>query len=113
MTKRTTAIISYFPVFGWLISFFVYQTRENSRFIAYHLKQSLGLFATFCLFGIFFLLLTNVPHVDFIAELICYLLLFVFLIFMTIGIFNASDYQLTSLPLIGKFFKNRFNFIRK
>ena len=47
---RTIAIISYLTIFGVVIAFFMNNDKKNS-FAAFHIRQSLGLWLTFFVFG--------------------------------------------------------------
>lgn len=112
MDKKTTAVVSYLTIIGWFISFFVYKHREKSRFISYHLKQSFGLFISLLLACLLLFGLVNFPNISIYAEALLYWLCVLAFVYMLIGVINAKSYKLASLPLIGKFFKNKFKFIR-
>lgn len=39
--SKTTAVISYLTIIGWLFAYFAFYREKKSAFAAYHLKQSL------------------------------------------------------------------------
>jgi len=94
---KTIAILSYCTLIGWIIAIIMHQS-EKTRFGAYHLRQGLGLFI-FALGAIIALSIVGwalwflwflVPVIQLAA-----------LVFIILGILNASGGKTQPLPLIG------------
>jgi len=116
MDRKTLAFVSYITIIGWLISFFSYKGQAKDSLVSYHLRQSFGLFLTYVAYGIVawilmailaFISVKLLLGISWIFSLI-WLGLFILLI---IGIINAVNEKETPLPLIGKMFEGKFNFI--
>lgn len=106
MDNKTFSIISYITFIGWLIAYFGGKDKADDL-LKYHLKQSLGLFICAFLFQIALSILTFVSS---IFSVFSFLGLF-FFILLIIGIVNAANSEKKPLPIIGKAFENKFNFI--
>lgn len=104
MNNKTLSIVSYITLIGWLIAFFAGKENANSL-LKYHLRQSLGLILVAFVFNIiiYIIAFTLKINLGFIG--------IVFLILLVIGIINANNGTEKPLPLIGKMFENKFNFI--
>ncbi|SFN55813.1 hypothetical protein SAMN05421741_10747 [Paenimyroides ummariense] len=106
MTPKVQSILSYLGIL-WLIAFFVGKDQRNDL-SKYHLKQGLGLFITAVVFNLCAgVLLTIVPSFTFVLTIVG----FVFLILMVLGIITAANEVKKPVPVIGKFFEDKFNFI--
>lgn len=116
MDKKTTAIVSYITLIGWLIAFFTYKNETKSSLASYHLRQGLGLvIASFAysilVFVVVFILALVSPALGGVIGMVLNLVSLVFLVLMIIGIINANNEQEKPLPIIGKMFENKFSFI--
>jgi uncharacterized membrane protein len=116
MDNKTMALVSYITPIGWLISFFSYKGQEKNSLVSYHLKQSFGLIMVsivlwfamwFLLFFLAFISLSLVLTLSWLYNLVS----LAFLVLMIIGIINASKGEEKPLPIIGKMFEGKFNFI--
>lgn len=106
MTPKVQSILSYLGIL-WLIAFFVGKDQRNDL-SKYHLKQGLGLFITAVVFNLCAgVLLTIVPSFTLVLTIVG----FVFLILMVLGIITAANEVKKPVPVIGKFFEDKFNFI--
>lgn len=106
MNNKTLSIVSYITLIGWLIAFFSGKENRNDL-LKYHLKQAFGLFIIAVLFNIVLMIVTSiVPSLYFLAYIG-----YAFWAFAIIGIINASNEVKKPLPLIGKIFEDKFNFI--
>ncbi|SKC08009.1 hypothetical protein SAMN05660477_02855 [Soonwooa buanensis] len=85
MDNKTLAIISYIPLIGWLIAFFI--GRDNAdNFLKFHLKQSLALVIFGILFNVaFFIIVMIVPSLTFLGYIG-----YVVWALVVIGIINAA-----------------------
>lgn len=110
MSNKTLSIVSYITIIGWLISYFSYKdVNPKSPLVNYHLKQALGVAILGLAFGIIINIVAMiVPALAMILSLanITILILWIF------GIINASNEVEKPVPLIGRIFENRFDFIK-
>ena len=107
MNNKTLAIVWYITIIGWLVSFFS-STSPRDPLVKYHLKQSFGLFVIAIIYSV----ITNVivllvPAIGTILSLGSLAIL----VLLILGAINASKEQQTPLPVIGKFFEDKFGFI--
>ena len=103
MDNKTISIISYITIIGWLIAYLVGKDNLDA-FSKYHLRQSLGL----AIVGIILNIITiSISFLGMIVNLVGLLLLVLFII----GIINAVNGQMKPLPVIGKYFEDKFDFI--
>ncbi len=106
MDNKTVSIVSYITIIGWLIAYLVGKDKLDTL-SKYHLRQSLGLAIVAFIFGIVINILTVIS--SFLGML--GIVNIVFLILMIIGIINANSAQMKPLPVIGKYFEDKFSFI--
>lgn len=116
MDKKTLALVSYITIIGWLISFFSYKGQEKSSLVSYHLRQGFGLGISTIAYGIIvnilvFILVMISPALAGIISMILSLVYIGFLVLMIIGIITANKEEEKPLPVIGKMFEGKFNFI--
>ncbi|NPA08136.1 MAG: DUF4870 domain-containing protein [Chlorobi bacterium] len=108
MDKKNAAIISYLTIIGWLIAYLITNSDKRDSFVKYHLKQSLGLIISQFVFGISAGILTSImPSLLFINYFaIGFLILWIF------GIINVVNSVEKPIPMIGRLFEDKFNFIK-
>ena len=108
MNNKTLAILLYVTLIGWLVSFFSSKdATPKSTLVIYHLKQGLGIFIVAVIFNIAFTIIASViPALAFLS-----MAGLVFFVFMVIGIINAMNEQLKPIPVVGKFFEDKFSFL--
>ena len=116
MDRKTLALVSYITIIGWLISFFSYKGQAKDSLVSYHLKQSFGFFLTCLAYSIVVWILEVILAMISLRLLlgvswIFSLLSLGLLVLMVIGIINASKGEEKPLPIIGKMFEGKFNFI--
>ena len=123
MDKKTMAIVSYITIIGWLISFFSYKGTEKDSLVSYHLKQSFGLFLTAFCINIALIILTKIlvaialagiaflVVITTILGLLSTIIYITYLVLFIIGIITASKGEEKPLPIIGKMFEGKFDFI--
>ena len=90
MNKKTTGIISYLTVVGWLAAFCL-GDRENARF---HLNQSLVLI----LCG---MAVSVIAHFPFVGGFVLWAMRMVLFIFWLMGFVHACEDRECEVPLIG------------
>lgn len=108
MNKKTTDILSYCTIIGWLIGFFA-GTKNESK---YHLNQGLVVSILGCACGIVATILSVIVsavtpwYMSAIAAVINALIWLLFNVFptvlMVLGIVAAAKGQEKELPLVGK-----------
>ena len=89
MDKKTTDIVAYNTIFGWLVAF-VAGEREDSKF---HLNQALVVNLTFLILAV----LAWVP----VVRLVVGLVQIVVFVFWVMGIVYAVREQENEVPLLG------------
>ena len=106
MNNKTLSIVSYITLIGWLIAYF--SGKENANdLLKYHLKQSLGLFIVAIAFNIALIIVASIiPSLYFLAYIG-----YAFWVLAILGIINASNEVEKPLPVIGKMFEGKFDFI--
>src|SRR5690242_6222099 len=107
MTNRTTAIVAYITVIGWVIAYLEYRkSTEKSGFVHYHLTQALGLMIFSIVLGIISgILLSIIPALS----IVFYIISLVPFVLMLMGIITASNNAERPVPLIGKFVEGKFS----
>ena len=89
MDKKTTDIVAYITIFGWLVAF-VAGEREDSKF---HLNQAMVVNLTFLILAV----LAWVP----VVRLVVGLVQIVVFVFWVMGIVYAVREQENEVPLLG------------
>lgn len=97
MSSKTISMIAYITIIGWLIAFF--QSRDTrTPLVKFHLEQALGVFIfSFCWSVGLRILFFVIPPLAPVGSILS----FVPLVFIILGIINASKEQFTQLPIIG------------
>ncbi len=91
--ERTIAIIGYITVIGWVIAF-ILNYKENSKFVAFHLRH-----------GLFLVLLTAFGS---IVRSLSELIWVIVLVYMVIGIVYVAHNKKKELPFIGTLVQDWF-----
>lgn len=108
MTPKVQSILSYLGIL-WLVAFFAGKEERNDL-SRYHLKQGLGLFIIAIVFNIVVgIVLMILPSLASVISLLSIAVL----ILMVLGIITAANEVKKPLPVIGRFFEDKFNFIDK
>ncbi len=96
---KTLAIVSYIPLFGTIISFFMNNDKKNP-FTAFHVRQALGLWILYFLLGFV------VSGFDNWSITYAFWIFFGVLFFY--GVFTAFIGKAQTIPLLGDFFQKIF-----
>ena len=108
MTPKVQSILSYIGIL-WLVAYFGGK-QERNDLSRYHLKQGLGLWIITVIFNIaIYIVVMIVPSLAVILSALS----LIFLILMIFGIINAANEVRKPLPVIGKMFEDKFDFIGK
>lgn len=100
---KTIAILSYITLIGWIVAIVMHtSSNPKSRFAAFHLRQSLGLFITL------FAAIVTVVIISIIMPFLFFLIPLIQLgvvILVILQIINAVNGKKQGLPLLGDFFE--------
>lgn len=108
MTPKVQSILSYLGIL-WLVAFFAGK-EDRTDLSKYHLKQGLGLLIIAVIYNIVAgITLMIIPSLVTIISAFS----IVFLILMVLGIITAVNEVKKPLPVIGKLFEDKFDFIDK
>lgn len=108
MNNKTLSILSYITIIGWIVAYVKSKdVTPKSDLVIYHLKQGFGIFIISLITNIILsVVLLIVPALFFLSYVgYAILILWVF------GIINAVNEQKKPIPLIGKIFEDKFDFI--
>ncbi|MBL7701479.1 MAG: hypothetical protein JNM14_04475 [Ferruginibacter sp.] len=96
---KTTAIVSYITIIGWLIAYFAMHQNNKTSLGSYHLRQTLLLFICAIVYQIVITVITMaVPAIGLILSLVG----LVFLVLWIMGLISAINGQEKPMPLIGE-----------
>ena len=96
---KTVALISYVWLFGVIIAFYMNNDKKNT-FASFHIRQSLGLWLTFMIFGYIAGYFNSWMITT--SFLVFFGLLFLF------GIVNAISGKAIPVPIVGNFYQKIF-----
>jgi len=99
---KTAAIVAYFTVFGTIIAFFL-NFDIKDKFAYFHIKQALGLFATFFLISLF------IGYFD--SLMISGAFYLFFIILWAYGFISALNNSSTPVPILGDYYQKIFKMI--
>ena len=108
MNNKTLSILSYVTIIGWIIAFV--QSKDvtpKSDLVRYHLKQGLGIFLVSLLVNVALSIVVAIVPALYFLSYVGYVI-FILWIF---GIINAANEQKKPIPVIGKMFEDKFDFI--
>jgi uncharacterized membrane protein len=96
---KTTAIVSYITIIGWLIAYFAMHQPKKTSLGSYHLRQTLLLFIIAIVYQIAItIIVMAVPSIGTILSLVG----LVFLVLWIMGLIAAINGQEKPMPLIGE-----------
>ncbi len=97
---KTTAIVSYFTIIGSVVAIFMNQDENKSDFASFHIRQTLGIFLTWALFGYF------VGNFDnWIMSTALYVMIFLLWIY---GFLGALSGEKRMVPIVGELYQKTF-----
>jgi len=108
MNNKTLSILSYITIIGWLIAYVKSKDlNPKSDLVTYHLRQGFGFFILSIIINIALTIVVSiVPALSFLNYIsLILLILWVF------GVINAVNEQKKPIPVFGKMFENKFNFL--
>jgi uncharacterized membrane protein len=96
---KTTAIVSYITIIGWLIAYFAMHQSKKTSLGSYHLRQTLLLFICAIVYQIVVMIITMaVPAIGLVLSLVS----LVFLVLWIMGLIAAINGEEKPMPLIGE-----------
>lgn len=110
MNKKTLSIISYITIIGWIIAYVNYnKLAVKDSLTKFHLKQALGI----AILGIALsIVLTIIGMVVPTLASILSLANLGILALWILGIINANNEQEIPVPVVGRLFTDKFDFIK-
>lgn len=107
MTSKTRSIIAYITIIGWCIAYF--SKGQKDAFAKYHLRQAFGIDIVAIIFSVIASIVTTIiPFLGMILGIAG----LIFIALMIFGIINANNDALKPVPVVGKIFENKFDFIK-
>ncbi len=97
---KNTAIIAYVTIIGSVIAIFMNQDENKSEFASFHIRQALGIFLTWGLFGY---IVGNLDN--WIMSSALYVCIFLLWVFGFIGCLNGEK---RIVPIVGEFYQKFF-----
>lgn len=108
MTAKKLSIIAYITILGWGYAYVKFGTTDRPPLVQYHLKQALGIFMGWTVFGVLVALIHLFSPFGMVVLAWGSLLWFILL---GMGMINALNEATRPIPFIGAFFENKFSFI--
>jgi uncharacterized membrane protein len=110
MNKKTLSIISYITIIGWIIAYVNYnKLTVKDSLTRFHLKQGLGIAILGIIISVALTIIALV--VPTLASILSLVNLGV-LVLWIMGIINANNEQEIPVPVVGKLFTDKFDFIK-
>jgi len=100
---KTTAIVAYITIVGTIIAFFMNNDTKN-QFASFHIRQALGINISFYILGILVTFFDS-------WEISSAFYVFIFVLW-GFGLITAAKEQQKTVPLLGPYFQEWFNFIK-
>ncbi|WP_341843080.1 DUF4870 domain-containing protein [Chitinophaga caseinilytica] len=107
MDRKTVAIISYISIIGWLIAYFQYKDKPRDPFVAYHLKQALGIAVISIILGVAINVVVRIVPA---LSVVVYANIAI-LVLWVLGIINALNGLQKPVPVVGAMFERQFPFL--
>lgn len=96
---KTTAIVSYITLIGWLIAYFAMHQSKKTSLGSYHLRQTLLLYICAIVYQIIVrVVIMTVPAIAMVLSLVG----LIFLVLWILGLIAAINGQEKPMPLIGE-----------
>ncbi|MGB0896671.1 MAG: hypothetical protein ACPGU9_03775 [Flavobacteriaceae bacterium] len=99
---KTAATVAYLTIFGTIVAFFL-NFEQKSQFAYFHIRQAMGLFATFFLLSFFIGYFNNI--------MISGAFYVFFFVLWGYGFISALNNSTKPVPLLGEFYQNLFKMV--
>ena len=100
--SKTTATIAYLTIFGTIVAFFM-NFEDRSQYAYFHIRQAMGLFATFFFISLF------IGYFDSLMVSGSFYVFFIVLWFY--GFMSALNNSTKPVPLLGDFYQKLFKMV--
>ncbi|UZO79673.1 hypothetical protein NBT05_11995 [Aquimarina sp. ERC-38] len=100
---KVTAIVAYITIIGTIISLFMNQPPDKSKFATFHIRQALGLWITFYV-------LTALAEI-FHSGLVYFGFYIFSVVLIVYGLLSAIREEQTEVPIVGSYFQKWFTFV--
>lgn len=101
-TGKTAATVAYLTIFGTIIAFFM-NFEERNEYAYFHIRQAMGLFATFFFISLF------IGYFDSVMISGSFYVFFIVLWFY--GFMSALNNSMKPVPLLGEFYQKLFKMV--
>lgn len=110
MDQKTIGIVSYLTLIGWIIALVIYNgSNDKSSLAKFHLRQSLGIFATGFALQISIYILAFALKFLFAFVFVVWILM---VVLWVIGLIAAVNGEEKPVPVLGEHFQRWFTFIQ-
>jgi len=101
---KVLALVSYLTIVGWIVVFVLHVSGPyKSRFVKFHLRQSLGLHVSALIVWSVLIILG--------IGLLLMIFRITFIVYWVLGMFYAFQGKMRYLPYVGGYFDDLFKFI--
>ncbi|QGK73484.1 DUF4870 domain-containing protein [Flavobacterium sp. SLB02] len=108
MNNKTLSILSYITIIGWIIAYVKNKdVTPKSDLVTYHLKQGFGIFLISLITNIILSVVVSILPALFFLSYVGYAILILWIF----GIINAANEQKKPIPVVGKIFEDKFDFV--
>ncbi|MFH6991543.1 DUF4870 domain-containing protein [Flavobacterium sp. FlaQc-48] len=108
MNNKTLSILSYITIIGWIVAYVKSkEVTPKSDLVTYHLKQGFGIFLISFIINIILSVVVSIVPALFFLSYVGYAILILWIF----GIINAANEQKKPIPVIGKIFEDKFDFV--
>ncbi len=101
-TEKLAGTVAYLSIIGVIVAFFMNYDKK-SEYVYFHIRQSIGVFATFFLISIF------MGYFDSIMISAAFYISFFML--WSYGFITSLNSCMSPVPLLGKYYQKMFNMI--
>lgn len=97
MTKKTTDIVAYITLIGWIVAYFA-GTKEESKF---HLNQALVIWLFNIIMSVVSGVLSGIPVIGLIISIVVLVASIALFVFWLMGLIYACQGQEKEVPILG------------
>ncbi len=110
---KTVAILSYCTLIGFIIALVMNGDQKNkSELGAFHIRQSLGIFATSFTMMFVSVIFAFIPFIGWIISILIYLSYIGLFVFWILGLIAAINSERKAVPILGNLYQNLFKGIK-
>ena len=110
---KTVAILSYCTLIGFIIALVMNSDQNNkSELGVFHIRQSLGIFATSLSMVLLSVIFMFIPFIGWIVSILINIAYIGIFVFWILGLISAINGQKKAVPLLGDMYQNMFKGIK-